>query len=1223
MGVINNEEVSFLLDTGAEVSLISSSVMGLRVTGTSVHPVSITHQPIVVKGEAAVPLSLGELNTTWNFLVVDDLPESVLGADFIDAHHKDCWCIKGNSLWLDEIEVPLMHPSKCKAVLLGTSAPIVARCTVELPARHQTLVPLRCKDRVTRTGLFESTRTPGGVLLSKTVVNCNHDGDFWVKAVNLTDLPITLFKNQKLGIVTEVEEISDPIELKADGPCPLAGGVGIGVNERSEKLKSLGINLSNSSVEGTQREQLEQLLVDYADVFSTGKRDIGRCKMGVQHHIRLKPDAVPVKQRSRRIPLAYKEEVKENLKAMMEDGVIERSSSEWASPLVIVRKRSGELRICVDYRKLNEATQVTSYPLPNITDALDRLADATYFTTIDMVSGYHQVEVAPEDREKTAFITPHGLFQYCRMPFGLAGAPGTFQSVVEDMLQVLDADDVLAYLDDVICFHSSFPDHLVGIERLLRAVRNTGFKLSGKKCQFATKSVDFLGHTIDKDGVRPQPEKIDIIREWARPQTEPELRKFIGVCTFWRKFVKGFSQIAAPLHELLNKPEYHWTSECEQAFNTLKQLLCTSVTLALPHRQGRFSVTCDASDLAVGFYLEQTDSDGNKRPIAFGGRKLSQAERNYSTTEKECLAVIQALKSYRPYLLGQEFDLYTDHESLKWLLTRSQEHSGRLWRWVDKFREFQCKVHHIPGTKNIVADALSRIGSVGTESDVWSLEYLRQAQDACPTLREVKAWLSGKTPRKEDIRGKELTAFHKALPMLRLGDDHILRHKDVKENDAKIVLPAILTKRALEMLHDEIGHMGSSKTQHRIRHRYFWPFMSADIDSWCKKCSTCQQRRDPVPRCRAPLQPITTSRPGELVTMDIVEYPKSSRGSRYCLVMIDHFTKWLELFPLRNQRSETIAKKIMDAWLPRHGAPEQLHSDQGSNLTSKLIREICEWLEIWKTQTTPFHPQSDGASERSIRTVNAMLAKMVTEDQKNWDLYISATCLAYNTAIHSSTKYTPSYLEFGRELRLPSDLVQPTMHRCQDHTGFASELKHRLLLAHKTAGEYLGTARQSQKSYYDRWAKAKKYKKGDLVLWFDNKTRKGRCMKLNRPWTGPWEVVKRLNDVVYRIKYRGKDKRGKRRVVHHNQLKPFIGDNEDNEVIPNQVPGTVQPSSKVDADEVIVVVSDEVDNCRHEQDVEYLVDDPPHEGVDVIVDEGRPVREHRAPFWMQDYIVET
>ena len=405
-------------------------------------------------------------------------------------------------------------------------------------------------------------------------------------------------------------------------------------------------------------------------------------------------------------------------------------------------------------------------------------------------------------------------------------------------------------------FHPTFEEHLEGISRLFQMIRNSGFKLSGKKCQFATSSVKFLGHVIDKPGVRPLPEKLEIIRNWKAPENETELRRFLGVCTFWRRFVKDFAKVAVPLHNLLNKPEFMWTRECQCAFEELKESLCSSVTLKLPDRFARFSVTCDASEYAVGYYFEQDDKSGQRRPVAFGGRKLTKAETNYSVTEKECLAVIEALKAYRPYLLAREFDLYTDHQSLKWLLPR---------RWVDKIQELQYTVKHIAGTKNTVADALSWIRFVEIESEKdWSLEYVRQQQEEYPTLSQIKYCLESKTTLKTS--DKELAALAKELPFCFIGNYGVLRRKS-KDGKVQIVVPQKLTSRVLKMMHDDQGHFGYSKTLKRSQERYFWPKMSSQIDKRCKKCRVCQQRRNPVPANRAPLQPITTRRSGELVTI--------------------------------------------------------------------------------------------------------------------------------------------------------------------------------------------------------------------------------------------------------------------------------------------------------------------------------------------------------------------
>ncbi|CAB4020846.1 Retrovirus-related Pol poly from transposon [Paramuricea clavata] len=379
--------------------------------------------------------------------------------------------------------------------------------------------------------------------------------------------------------------------------------------------------------------------------------------------------------------------------------------------------------------------------------------------------------------------------------------------------------------------------------------------------------------------------------------------------------------------------------------------------------------------------------------------------------------------------------------------------------------------------------------------------------------------------------------------------------------------------------------------------------MSSQIDEWCKKCRVCQQRRNPVPANRAPLQPITTRRPGELVTMDIVEYPLSPWGYRYCLVMIDHFTKWLEVLPLRNQKAETVAKK-------------------GKNLSAKIIEEVCKFLEVWNTRTTPFHPQSDGASERSIRTVNNMLAKVVADYQRNWDLYVSSSCFAYNTAVHSSTGFTPSYLEFGRELRLPNDLVEPgeNERRVVSHTDYAQQLKNRLSKAFQIANDILHSAHKTQKHFYDRWARANVYKAGgDLVLWLDRKTRRGRCMKLNRPWTGPWRIIKRLGEVVYRIKYEGSEKVSvKRRVVHHNQLKRFHDVREPDMADNKTVVPEKELSDSPETDDAAVVVIEGPDVAAPiedaEQDNDNLAEQP-----EPTNDNERPQRERRPPEWFVNY----
>ena len=307
--------------------------------------------------------------------------------------------------------------------------------------------------------------------------------------------------------------------------------------------------------------------------------------------------------------------------------------------------------------------------------------------------------------------------------------------------------------------------------------------------------------------------------------------------------------------------------------------------------------------------------------------------------------------------------------------------------------------------------------------------------------------------------------------------------------------------------------------------------MAADVKRWCESCT-------PVLGMRAPLQPIVTTRPWELVTVDIVEYTKSDNGNQYALVLVDHFTKYLELYPIPDAKALTAARKIFGEWVPRYEAPEKLHSDQGTNLNAKLIQEVCSLLQMWKTRTIPFHPQSDGATERVIRTVNAMLAKCVAENE-DWDVKLGPVTMAYNSAVHESIGFTPYFLEHGREMRLPEDLMGgPSPGHSFPVMKYGQELKKGSDSAFTMARDSLDASHRRQKAGYDKWARKNPYKVGDKVWWFDKKSRKGRCMRLNLPWSYLWTVIKQLIKVVYRIKYCGRTPvRVQRRVVHHNQLK--------------------------------------------------------------------------------------
>ena len=399
------------------------------------------------------------------------------------------------------------------------------------------------------------------------------------------------------------------------------------------------------------------------------------------------------------------------LQDMLSKHIIQPSTSPWVSPIVLVHKKDGTLRFCVDYRKLNGLTRKDAYPLPRIDDALDTLAGSKWFTTLDLISGYWQVEVNNQDLEKTAFCTPDGLFEFNVMPFGLCNAPATFQRLMDAVLAGLQWNSCLVYLDDVVIPGKDLDDHLHNIRVVLECLHQAGLKLHPNKCHFGKKQVTFLGHIVSGDGVATDPQKTSKVASWPVPTCQHEVWQFLGLAGYYRKFIKGFATIAKPLHRLTEKNVvFKWTSDCQEAFEELRQQLVSPPILAFPDYQKPFILDTDASNLGIGAVLSQEQDDGQEWVIAYGSRVLSKAERRYCVTRCELLAVVYFLQHFQPYLLERHFTLRSDHGSLTWL-RNFKEPEGQLARWLEKLQEYDFTIVHQPGQRHSNADALSRLPS--------------------------------------------------------------------------------------------------------------------------------------------------------------------------------------------------------------------------------------------------------------------------------------------------------------------------------------------------------------------------------------------------------------------------------------------------------------------------------------------------------------------------------
>ncbi len=798
--------------------------------------------------------------------------------------------------------------------------------------------------------------------------------------------------------------------------------------------------------------------------------------------------------------------------------------------------------------------------------------------TIDLISGYWQVEVSPPDQEKTAFCTPEGHFEFKVMPFGLTNAPATFQRLMDTVLAGLQWSRCLVYLDNVIIVGRTFTDHLQNLQAVFDRLRKAGLKLQPAKCALFQHQVVYLGHIVSREGIATDPEKTSKVADWPQPTTSREVQQFLGLASYYRRFIKGFAVIAKPLHRLTERNvPFKWTAESQAAFEELRQKLVTAPVLGVPDFSREFIIDTDASDVGIGAVLSQAQDDGTEKVISYASRVLSKPERRYCVTRKELLAVVTFVRHFRPYLLGRHFKLRTDHGSLTWLWNFKNP-EGQLARWLEQLQEYDFEICHRQGRKHSNADALSRrpcrqCGRDSHQSEEgidcgmdtpthqvlvvddqshpnlqgWTTEEIRNLQlddDHIGKVLRAKQ-KGGQKPSPEQLSGDSIETRR----LVQLWDQLEVRHgqllrrfesPDGSTHHLQLVVPRTLRENILREVHGGAlsGHLGTEKTLSRLKERFYWPGHWTDTRNWCLTCATCATRKTPTPKQRAPLRNILVGSPMQLVAVDIMgPLPESESGNSYVLVASDYFTRWVEAYPIPNQEAVTVARKLVDELFCRFSVPEQLHSDQGRQFESHLIAEVCSILQIQKSRTTPYHPQSDGLVERFNRTLLDMLATTSKEHPFQWEDHIRKVCMAYNTSVHPTTGYTPFFLMFGRQARLPLDLMYPSATPPSvPQAEYAVQMKASLEGAYTRVRGTMRARLGRQKMIYDAKVHGAPFETDELVWLHSPVVPRGMSKKLHHPWTGPWRVVKRISTATYRLQKVGQG-RQKRLVVHFDRLK--------------------------------------------------------------------------------------
>ena len=1178
-GKVDGVAASILVDTGSAVTIVHRRLWERgqgdvrKLQQVSGGPVVVANgEPLHILGQTQSKIHLAGIEFAHNVLITGDVSQDcLLGADFLTSHGFVI-DLQSQVLRQGQLSTPLLlQRGQCTSAL--SVCKVSVGNTVILRAGEEKLLFVNIDNSSYPTGTAGVLEPKEGFedrhqLLVARVVATPDDGVVPLRVANLTTSAITLYRGTNIAKFCPLVEPDSseaetaeyceiPLSLNTDQVCQ------VGVQQTAASL----LEIDTSAMDQNQKMELEELVQDFADVFSTGKQDLGRTDL-VYHSIPT-GDAAPIKQASRRLPVHYQPEVSKLLDEMQQQGIIEPSCSPWASPIVLVRKKDGSLRFCVDYRKLNKVTKKDSYPLPRVDDLLDSLADAQWFSTLDLRSGYWQVEVNPADREKTAFSTPHGLFQFRVMPFGLCNAPSTFQRLMGLVMAGFRWEICLAYLDDVVVFGRTWKEHLERLRLVLTRLQEAHLKLHPRKCQFFKQSVYFLGHVISNNGVSTDPAKISIVSNWPTPTNVTELRSFLGLASYYRRFIRHFAEVAAPLYCLQEKGStFRWTANCRDAFEILKKKLTSAPILAFPKPSDTFILDTDASECGIGAVLSQRQ-EGIERVIAYGSRTLTKSERNYSTTHKELLALVYFVQHFRCYLLGHPFIVRTDHAALTWL-QQFKHPEGQLARWLEQLQEFEFQTEHRPGKQHCNADALSRLHQpqtsvvyypgVQTVEHTWALswspEELKQAQSTDPTLGVILAWMKQEKqrPSRTMVAGKSSAVHSLWAQWSRLEVINGLLYRWWEEvstgvQSQQLIVPQSLRSQVLKALHDAAGggHLGVHKTLVKARERFYWPGLRKDVEDWCQKCRDCAESKSPSTCARGPLSPSVVGYPMERIALDVFgPLPVTQHGNKYILVVSDYFTRWVEAYPLPNQEASTVAKVLVNEWVCRFGAPDVIHSDQGKNFESHLFAEVCHLLGMEKTRTTPYHPQSDGLVERFNRTLRMLLTiRMNQVPEDTWDEELPMLMLAYRSSVQESTRFTPYRLMFGREVQLPVDIMfggGPTPGKT--HSEYVTQLDKRLEQAYEVVREHLKTTQKYQKQCYDRKATGGRYQPGDLVWLYSPAVPKRRCPKFHRPWKGPYQVRKVLSDVTYRIQLvkspkNSGDRRCKRRVVvHFNRLKP-------------------------------------------------------------------------------------
>jgi hypothetical protein len=848
----------------------------------------------------------------------------------------------------------------------------------------------------------------------------------------------------------------------------------------------------------TERRYWEQLEEKIKEVNANTLFELSECTVR-KHKIVLCEERI-INKRCFRMSERERKVFKMEIEAMLEAGIIVKSNSEYSSPAFLIPKKDGSFRMVIDYREINSITRTINFPLPNPTEIFDRLAGSSYFSTLDLKAGYWQVSMDEESKKYTAFSTPDGHYEFTRLPFGLKNAPAEFSFIMNQIFG--DLIFVEVYLDDITVHSKTFSEHCYHISSVVKRLKKAGLRLNPEKCYWLASEIRLLGHIISSNAIKMDPSKIEAIKNRLMPTNTKEVQEYLGICNYYRRFIKNFAKKAKPLYQLLKKNGFQWTDEHTISFNELKKALTSYPILRLPDFKKPFILHTDASCYALGIVLSQKDD--YEYVVAYASRILKGAEIHYSITEKECLAVIFGVKQFRTYVYGTKFQIITDHIALNWLMN-IKEPTGRLARWAIYLQVYDFEIIHRKGLKHSNADTLSRPVMINQIDIINNDDETRTDLDVMddePLLYFLKTnkFIKGAS-KKQLKRIKRDSIYYKY-------EDGKIKYRNNKSNNIFVEVPEKEKRRDIIEKAHLLGHFQRFSTYNRLRDEYYWKNMMKDIIRVIKECEVCQRNQKEV-AINHPAMAIKVTGIHDIIGIDLV-FGLTETKEKYkgVVVIIEYLSKTPYVKPIKSKSAIEISEHLLD-YISIYGPPKIMISDQGKEFNNELIKQITTSSGIEHRVTAAYNPRTNGMTERFNQTFIESLRKHSEKDQTDWPKWIPFIMIAYKTRIHSTTGFTPFELMFGRKMnKFEANPNYKSLSEEAEISKRSEELKV-LLEKHEEARTIIDEKQEIQKQNQNNQHKISvdKIKPGTTVLI----TNEGMNSKLDARYKGPF-TVDRINE---------------------------------------------------------------------------------------------------------------